>query len=295
MFNTLLGSLVLVTLVLAACSDDENAGQGTLRIKISGEEAALTGYPVDSGDDEIAFSDGWTLEFEKILVSLSDFKLQAEDGDDAEVTSGPVVADLHLGEPRLWSFDDVPARRWDRVGYTIKPPTTKSKKVDEVEDADIERMADEGYAILIQATAKKEDQTVELEYGFPFTVVSTRCENGMDMTDGIVVANGAVNEAQVTIHLDHLFFDTFAVDDASLHFDPMAAMAPTSGPLTLDDLVKQNNLSDLKGVDGQPLDLAYDSGSVFNPIPKNLEEYVISAGTTIGHWNGEGHCVYTKK
>jgi hypothetical protein len=92
-----------------------------------------------------------------------------------------------------------------------------------------------------------------------------------------------------------LFFDTFAVDDASLHFDPMAAVAPESGPLTLGDLAKQNNLSDLKGEDGEPLDLAYDPGSAFDPPPRNLEEYVVSAATTTGHWNGEGHCTYTRK
>jgi hypothetical protein len=115
------------------------------------------------------------------------------------------------------------------------------------------------------------------------------------MTDGIVVANNAVHDAQVTVHLDHLFFDTFAVDDASLHFDPMAAVAPESGPLTLGDLAKQNNLSDLKGEDGEPLDLAYDPGSAFDPPPRNLEEYVVSAATTTGHWNGEGHCTYTRK
>jgi hypothetical protein len=289
-----IGSLVLAMGVLAACSSDDSAGEGTLRVKISGEEAAKGGYPVGSGDDEIAFSDGWTLQFEKVLVSLTDFKLQGEDGDDAEVEAGSVVADLHLGDPRLWSFENVPARRWDRVGYRYAPPTSKSKKANDVDDADIERMADEGYALLIEATAKKAERTVPIEFGFAFEVTMTRCENGMDMTDGVVVANNAVNEAQVTVHLDHLFFDTFAVDDASLHFDPMAAMAPESGPLTLDDLAKQTNLSDLKSAEGSPLELAYDPGSVFKPIPRNLDEYVVSAATTTGHWNGEGHCIYTR-
>lgn len=287
--------LSLLSMVLAACGGDEAAGEGSVRIKISGEEAALSGYPVGSGDDEIAFSDGWTLEFEKVLVSLTGFELQAADGDDAKVEAGPVIADLHLGEPRLWSFDAVPARRWDRVGYTFEPPTRKSKKANDVSDADIQNMEDEGYALLIEATAKKDDRSVQIQYGFPFTVEMTRCENGADGTDGLVVANNAVNEAQVTVHLDHLFFDSFAIDDALLHFEPVAAMAPKSGPVTLDDLAKQNNLSDLIDADGKPLELAYDPGSLFDPVPKNLEEYVVAAGTTTGHWNGEGHCIYEKQ
>jgi hypothetical protein len=294
MYGVRLVSVMFVMDLLAACSGGDSAGEGTLRVKISGEEAAKTGYPAGSGGDEIAFSDGWTLQFEKILVSLTDFALQAEDGDDADVEASPVVADLHLGEPRLWSFAQVPARRWDRVGYRYAPPTRKSTKANDVDDADIERMADEGYALLIEATATKADRTIPIEFGFAFEAVMTRCENGMDMTDGIVVANNAVNEAQITVHLDHLFFDRFAVDDASLRFDPMAAMAPESGPLTLADLAKQTNLSDLKDAEGKPLELAYDPGSVFKPIPRNLGEYVVSAATTTGHWNGEGHCIYTR-
>jgi hypothetical protein len=285
----------LIALLLAACGSSESSGEGTLRVRISGEEAALSGYPVGSGDDEIAFSDGWTLEFEKVLVSLTDFRLRAADGDDADVEAGPVVADLHLGEPELWRFEDVPARRWDRVGYRYAPPTERARKANDVEDADITRMIDESYSIFIEATAKKDDQIVPLEFGFGFDVTMTRCENGLDMTDGIVVATNAVNEGQVTVHLDHLFFDTFAVDDARLRFDAMAAMAPTSGRLTLDDLAKQNNLSDLRGTDGTPLELAYDPGSAFDPTPKTLEDYVVSAATTTGHWNGEGHCAYERE
>ncbi len=295
MTSTTLRLATLSAILVTACGDTESAGEGTLRVKISGEEAALSGYPAGSGDDAIAFSDGWTLEFEKVLVSLTDFRLRTADGDDADLAAGPVVADLHLGEPQLWRFEDVPARRWDRVGYRYAPPTARARKANEVDDADITRMIDDGYSILIEATAKKDDQTVPLEFGFGFEVRMTRCENGMDMTDGIVIANNALNEAQVTVHLDHLFFDTFAVDDASLRFDAMAAMAPASGRLTLDDLAKQNNLSDLLGANGKPLDLAYDPGSAFDPVPKTLEDYVVSAATTTGHWTGEGHCTYERE
>ena len=44
-----------------------------------------------------------------------------------------------------------------------------------------------------------------------------------------------------------------------------------------------------------PLGLSYDPGSSFKPVPKDLAQYVIDAATTTGHWNGEGHCVYTRQ
>lgn len=270
------------------------AGSGALYVSVSGEEAALTGYPAGSGASEIAFADGWTLAFDKVLVSLTDFELKTADGDDAALEVEPVVADLHQGEPELWELEELPAQRWDRVGFRYAPPTAKSRKANAIEAADLERMTDEGYSLYIEATAEKDGRSVALAWGFPFSVQHTHCVSE-DGTDGVVVANNARNTAQITVHLDHLFFDSYASDDAQLRFDPMAAVAPASEPLTLPDLAQQDNLSDMKGPDGEPLELAYDPGSSFDPRPRDLEQYVIAAATTTGHWNGEGHCNYERE
>jgi len=277
-----------------ACSD-EDSGEGELTVHISGEEAAQSGYPVGSGEDEIAFADGWTLEFHKVLVSLTDFSLETANGDRAAIEADPVVADLHVGEPVLWNFRAVPAKRWDRVGYRYAPPTDESRRADEVDTADLERMRSEGYSVYIEATARKADQQVELAWGFPFVVQMSECQNASDGTDGVVVRDNAQNTAQITVHLDHLFFDSYVAEEPALRFDAMAAVAPQDGPLRLDDLAKQNNLSDLKDRDGHSLGLAYDPGSDFKPVPKDLAQYVTAAATTTGHWNGEGHCVYTRQ
>jgi hypothetical protein len=91
-----------------------------------------------------------------------------------------------------------------------------------------------------------------------------------------------------------LFFDSYADDEAELRFEAMAAVAPQTGPLTLEHLAEQDNLSDPFGSEGEPLDFAYDPGSSFDPVPESLREYVIAAATTTGHWNGEGHCRYRR-
>ena len=288
-------SVVVCVLGFGVACGDADAGSGTLRVSVSGEAAALTGYPVGSGDDEIAFADGWRLQFKQVVVSFADFELRTSDGDDAGLDAGPVVADLHLGQPELWKFRDLPAQRWDRVAYRYQPPTAKARKANEVDPDTIERMTSEGYSLYIAATAEKSGTAIDLAYGFKFEVAQTRCVNGMDETDGIVVSEGAINEAQITVHLDHLFFDSFATDGAMLRFDPMAAVAPASGPLTLADLAKQTNLSDLKDAAGKSLSLTYDPGSELKPTPENLEDYVVAAAATTGHWNGEGHCNYARK
>ncbi len=284
--------LILSLLALAGCDDNaSSSGTGKVRIAVSGEEASREGYPVGSGADVIAFVDGWTLEMRKVLVSFTDFELRGADGGNARVESDPVVADLRLGEPELWTFEDVPARRWDRVGYRYAPPTDDSRAVNDVSDADIDRMIDGGYSLLLEAVAMKHGQEVEIEYGFAMEVAHTHCVNATDDTDGIVVPTNATVDAQITVHLDHLFFDSYATDEADLRFDPMAATA-MDGKVELDDLATQGNLSDLVDAAGEPLDLAYDPGSVFDPVPDDLRAYVKAAATTTGHFNGEGHCDY---
>lgn len=277
-----------------ACDGSDSAGSGSLSVTASGEEAAISGYPVGAGDDQIAFADGWTMQLSKVLVSIAGLQLRTNDGDEASVDADPVVVDLHQGEPELWSFEDVAAQRWDRVGYAYVAPTSKTRRVGEIADADVGRMIDGGYALLVAGTASKDEREIAFEYGFPFAVTMDGCHNGVDDTDGLVIADGAVAEAQITIHLDHLFFDDWAIEEPDLRFDAMAAMARSTRPLTLDDLKGQDNLSDLVNADGSPLELGYDPGSDFEPVPENLRDLVIAGATTTGHFNGEGHCDYER-
>ena len=53
---------LLPWLVLFACGGAE--GAGTVRVTLSGEEASREGFPV--GD--IAFVDGWRVDFDRVLV-----------------------------------------------------------------------------------------------------------------------------------------------------------------------------------------------------------------------------------
>jgi hypothetical protein len=277
----------------AACGE-ETGGVGSTTITISGEDAAISGFPVGNGSTALAFADGWSLQFNKILISLTGFSLKSTN-DDAKLEARPVIADLHLGTPQLWKYDEVLAEKWDRVGYQYAPPPADVRKANEVDDADIERMSKAGYSLYVEATAQKDQRTVDLAWGFALTVDFTQCANGSNNANGFPIDEGQRSEAQVTVHLDHLFLDSFANPDAKLRFEAIAAVASGYGPLTLDALAQQDNLADLKDADGNPLELAYDPGSALSPEPKTLEDYVIAAAATTGHWNGDGHCMYTRK
>jgi hypothetical protein len=280
--------------LLAACTGD--AGSGAVRVSLSGEEASLGGFPVDVGGGEmIAFEDGWTLQFERVLVSLIDFTLASSDGE-ALAPEGGVVADLHRGMPLGWEMEGVPAQRWDRVSYLIAPPAADARILAGADPAAVETMRANGWSMLIEGAAQHDAETVRFSLGFPLAIRNSGCHSGVDGTDGLVVANGSVTEAEVTIHLDHLFFDTYANDEASMRFEPYAAVA-SDGVMTLDSLATQELASPIDRT-GTTIADAGGAPVVYDPGPltlseRNLRGYVLAAATTVGHFNGEGHCDYS--
>ena len=281
--------------MLASCGDSTGS-TGEVRVALSGEEAAVEGYPVGTGDERIAFVDGFTMQFDKVLVALERFELGTSDGERAALGSDPIVADLHLGNPNAWQFSQVPSRRWDDVRYVYAPPTMESRNVNGVAEADLEEMARNAFSIWVEGTASDGADSFGFDLRLPIRVSNEACQNGVDETDGLVVPNNGVVNAEVTVHLDHLFFDTYATDDASLRFEAWAAVAGDDGVVTLEELETQS-LADLRDRNGDPLvdedgePLVYDPGPLSLPA-NNLREYVVAAATTSGHFNGEGHCDY---
>ena len=100
----------------------------------------------------------------------------------------------------------------------------------------------------------------------------------------------SVAETELTFHLDHVFFDSLGDREPVMRFDAWAAAAGDDARVTLEDLAAQP-LADLRGVDGEPLGVAYDPGPT--PLPSSdLRAFVIASITTVGHLDGEGHCAY---
>lgn len=276
----------LLACALLACGGET----GTLEIAVSGEEAAVSGFPVEDGP---AFVDGWSLTFETLVVALERFELRGDDGESVAIEDAPVLVDLTRGDQRLYTLTGVGARRWEDVRYVMAPPTEASGG--DVDAGVRARMIAEGWSVYLEATATNGDLTRTLEWGLPLSVLNRRCVAG-DETDGVVVAAGAITEGQITLHWDHLFFDSLRLDQAEMRFDAIAAAADEEGHVTLDALDAQR-LADLRGLDGEPLVDADGAPIVYDPGSTALEEatlyhMVLAAARTVGHWQGEGHCDY---
>ncbi|UJR80831.1 hypothetical protein [Sandaracinus amylolyticus] len=276
---------IVLACVLAGCSQ----AHGTLAVRLGGEAAAEHGWPLEIDGETIAFADEWSLEFDRVIVSVSAFSIAGGDGERVALEVDPVVADLHGGPIEAWRFEAIGARRWERLDWRIAPPTAGARTLGSVQSADVMRMIDSGWSMLLEGRATHpEHGTYELSLGLALDVDNVGCELE-DGTLGIVVPEGGIADTELTFHLDHLFFDDLGAEP-EMRFEAWAAAAGEDRVITLDDLASQS-LADLRGIGGGPLGVTYDPGAT--PLASgDLRAFVIAVATSVGHLNGEGHCEY---
>jgi hypothetical protein len=284
-------------LVGAGCGT-EAGGTGTVVVSVSGEEAARTGFPVEDDGERIEFADGWSVTFSKVLVSLANVSVDGSDGARGAGPAGAWLVDLHRGAPELTRLDGLAARRWDRFSYEVVPPTPASTLLPGVQAADAEAMVASGHTHRIEGQATKAGRTVTFSWAFAEPSRNADCTNGDDSRQGLVVAASSSVRAELTLHLDHLFWTAIGAEGASMRFDPIAAVADAAGRVTWDDLARQGlSPRDAQGapfLDGDGKALVYDPGTARLP-EDNLRGFVQTAFRFAGHLNGGGLCTITKK
>lgn len=285
----------LVALAVAACGTEDAGGRGALSLTISGEEAAEVGFPVP-GVEELAFADGWSVRFDKYLVGVGRVRVASADGAVAHVDDEVVVVDLTAGEQPIFRFEDLPARRWDDFGYDVLAPHAGARRVGAVSDEDLQRMVEGGFNYWIEGEATKGERRVTFRWGIAAPTRNDRCENAADGTDGVVVRNNATAAYQITLHLDHLFYDRLGSHDdgARMRFEAIAAVADEDGAIPWEALAAQR-IDDLRDATGASLRdedgevLRYDPAGIPG-ADGSLQAYLRAASRSQGRFNGEGVC-----
>lgn len=283
---------LLVVSSLAACGGD--TGTGSVSIRISGEDGAKEGFPLTEGEETIAFADGWSIRFTKYLVAIGQLSLAGSDGEVAIDAKDVYVADLVKGDPELATYAEVPARRWERFGFALVAPTAAAKNANGVAQADLDRMVQGGFNYWVEGSATKGARTVTFAWGWKNPTANKDCTNGDDGKEGLVVSANSATEAEITLHVEHAFWDSLGDEEAKLRFDAIAAKADESGHVTMEALAGQPLASPVDA-DGQPLKdesgatLVYDPGSI--PLSQNnLAGFIQKSAAGQAHLNGEGLC-----
>jgi hypothetical protein len=236
-----------------------------------------------------------------------------------------------------------PSRRY-AFGFDVVAATAAAKhmNLDASAAADYAEMVDKGLSVLYVGTATfkgatcaqsdassetpydfgKLPTTVKFRLGFKTPTRYQNCQNtdlrgkpfdGEEAQRGVQVSGPTT--AQITLHVDHPFWNTVDHDAAELYFDQMAAAASPDGMLVIDDLsaLDFTSFEDRSGAAlpwrscvadkrVKPGVRKFDSGSV--PVDpsgapssalRSYADYVTYQQSTQGHLNADGLCAVERQ
>ncbi|NOK37150.1 hypothetical protein HMI49_28530 [Corallococcus exercitus] len=280
--------LLVGVLGLGASGCGDAVARGDVRVTLSGGDGTQRGYA------DHLFQDGWSVQFTKYLVSLGDFTLTSAAGD-VHTTTDHLLVDVQKGDVPLTGLTGLEAGRYG-VAFRVSPPEARTAAGASVSADDLTMMRERGFSYFVEGRAQNRDPTLGLytfRMGFPVNARMVDCINGVDGTQGLVVPEGSVAEAEVTIHAEHMFYDRLGTHrGVQLRFEAIAATADANHAITPEGLASQE-LLDLRGLDGGELRDAQGQPVVYQPgayALRTLQEFVTQSIVDQAHLNGGGVC-----
>lgn len=265
-------TLIASSLFAVACGTD-SLGEGSITSTVYGEAFIEEGIPAEE------FSDGWTVQFEKFLISVGRPLTtgEREVGDD-----GFYLVDLAQpsgGEGYQLATYGAPGGFYDHHGYQIAPAAAAIGV--NVGEADASAMRAGGYSMWVRGSATDGAQIKTFDWPLSLSLAYADCEMGQRIDGQDLVM-------QSTIHADHLFYDDAVSPEPALAFQLIANADGADGSqpddaITLDELAALDLRTQAR----------YQVGSQTAPdgaAITNFRQYLELQATTLGHINGEGHC-----
>lgn len=263
---------VMVLGVAAALFACDTARDEALAVRIYGEAYIEEGLPAD------IFSDGWSVRYEKFLVSVGGVAVAEKGSGPALSLAGFQVFDLAKasdGAGQEVGSDLVPLGRYDDTSFTIAADAKAT--AGNASDADLKLMIDGKFSVYVAGTASKGKDSKKFGWGFSTHTDYSACESLAE------VKGGQPAVVQLTIHGDHLLYDDLFSETPNVTFELIAsADKDNDGEVTR---------AELEAVDLRPLE-NYQVGST---DIVDLWHFIEHLTTTIGHIDGEGHCQATRE
>lgn len=291
MWGLSLCALGLPVALAGACGDSGvGKGKGTLRVLLEAEETITEGLsvgndPEDSGD--------YAVRFTKYLVTIGHVRLARSGARDERELAGPFVADMtKVGEAgvELGVFKDLRAGEWASFGFETPMANNGAKALKGVSASDLEEMIEHGYTYWIEGIVERSEAE-----GGPLTfVVQTdavtayrNCE--YEGEPGVTVVADGTATATITLHGDHLFFNTFPTGSEGT-IRRMAGWL-VKADLNGDGKVTTDELAEADATDLFPRSSGYSLDGAPIPIETGLD-FVRAQLATQGHYRGEGECIW---
>lgn len=234
-------SLLPVLFTSTACSDGDsgnqgNDGQGTVTVTAYGESFIEDGIPASE------MADGWAVEFERFEVNITEVNVA---GADISVPASVDLSESSSGDGHELGSELVSTGDYGDGRFDIT-------RVD------------------VEGTAAKGSVTKTFHWEFEDATSYKECDTTTSVT------SGGDATFQITVHADHLFYDSLVAEEPQVLFQAFAdADADEDGVITQAELAD----TDIG---------AYDPGSEGGI--DDLWVWLIAQSRTLGHVDGEGHC-----
>ena len=238
MRHSVLFSFVLIT----------GCASGDWTVSTWGEEYIEEGIPAEE------FADSCSATFDRFSVEFTEASLRTP---EEEVVGEVAVGRFELTEPgpQELGVASVTPGTYDRVYYAVGSETEDS--------------------VQTAGTVTCGESTVAFDWSFNPSV-RYRCL--ADAPLEVIVPEGGEVSTQITIHGDHLFYDSLAGEGESLRGQAIVdADADADGTVTL---------AELEAVDVAAL--GYPVGT--HTEITNLADFIAKLVSGVGHVDGEGHC-----
>lgn len=284
---------------LQSCGES-NVPTGNVQVFLAAEESIPNGIAAGSGDEDI--NDGWNLKYNKFLISIGRFRaLQSGDGNEMTNTSRYILDLVKLPASGfvLFSFEDVTALRYDKVGYEINNAVEGSLKPAYLSTADYKLMTKNHYSHYVEATLTKEGgrscqpgkpadcvdrPSLKIRWGLQAGTSFDDCapESG---AAGFAVPAGGTAQVKPTIHGDHWFFTNVT---QGVELTERRAQWIADSDLNRDG---ETTIDELKQVSAASVFPAsqYNLSGALIPIA-TAYDYLEAQARTLGDFQGDGEC-----
>ncbi|MGC4066455.1 MAG: hypothetical protein QM784_17845 [Polyangiaceae bacterium] len=283
MMRTILRLLTVGALASIPGCNESGDGSGTVTITTWGEEYIEEGLPSS------AFLDAWSVKYSKFLVVYNHVTIADDDGDVVAKVEHPLVFDMTQrakGHPKTLTTYELAARPWPNLSYQIGPITEDAKPGDLATVDDVTLLQSNQASVHVEGTATSPTGAQKtFRWSFSPATLFQGCHGMQDgkEVEGVLVTNGGVQEVELTVHGDHLFYDDLQSEEGGPRFQAYAdADKNDDGEVTLTEMddVPLYTIPIEKGT--------YGTGALGNV--DTLGQYVRTLARTIGHYRGEGSC-----
>jgi hypothetical protein len=196
---------------------------------------------IEEGIPAAELTDGWEIGFDRFEVELRDVSVAGvsfEDPDSVDLTEPSEGRGQRIGRATA------PAGEHDDAAFTL-------------------------VSIVVEGSAARAGVTKTFAWTFDTAVAYSNCETQTE------VPRDGIGELQITVHADHLFYDSLVAEQPALGFDAIAAAdTDNDGEVTMAELTA----ADIG---------AYDPG---NLAIDDLGSFLAAQAQTMGHVDGEAHC-----